>query len=510
MRFSRVLLPSVLALLPIIASAAPQSRERTTVEVVQVPVSVTTDGSSVRGLTRDNFTLRVNGKAQTIDYFDVIDFAAVSNEQLRDPRQRRLYVLAFDLPNTDMFSMLRARRAAEEYLASAQPSDYFAVALINRYGDVEFIVPFTRDRDALRRAVATFSAAAPKDPLRLTVTPTERAVFTFDNRAEIEQLRHMGASVAAEQMIEANRNRLADELDSLGNLAQRMAPLEGYKHVVVLSGGFSEGMFLTNMRPATSRGSAEPQFTANRISPRTVSFDSHVPFSQQQMQKKFAAAGVFLDAIDVAGLRPYDAPYDNSLHFLVADTGGQVIEHRNDLVGAMRHLTDSQQVVYLLSFRAPQTGRKQNAISVHVTGTPRHANVAYRESYPSNPDKPSSSDGLRLADIIINDVPQNGITMTTSVATASKHAVVNVALPGRELAALAGVDAKIEGEALIYVFAGQKAVAFAKQEINVHDGSNVDLAQSFDLPPGTYAMKVLVRLDSDTMAFARKDFTIGD
>src|SRR5207302_6519952 len=125
----RVLLPSVLALIPIIASAAPQTREKTTVEVVQVPVSVTTDGSSVRGLTREDFTLRVNGKVQPVDYFDVIDFASLSNDQLRDPRQRRLYVLAFDLPHTPPFAMYRAKRAAEEYLANAQPSDYFAVAL---------------------------------------------------------------------------------------------------------------------------------------------------------------------------------------------------------------------------------------------------------------------------------------------------------------------------------------------------------------------------------------------
>ena len=61
----------------------------------------------------------------------------------------------------------------------------------------------------------------------------------------------------------------------------------------------------------------------------------------------------------------------------------------------------------------------------------------------------------------------------------------------------------------MYVFAGQKAVAFARQDIAVHDAANVDIAQSFDLPPGTYAMKVLVRLD-DTLAFARKDFTIGE
>jgi VWFA-related protein len=508
MRFARVLLPSVLALLPILLSAAPQTRERTIVEVVQVPVSVTAGGDAVRGLTRDDFTLRVNGKTQPIDYFDVIDFAALSNEQLRDPRQRRLYVLTFDLPNTSPFAMYRAKRAAEEYLANAQPSDYFAVALIDRYGDVNFLVPFTRDRDALRRAVATFHAASPNDPLRLTVTPSERAVFTFDNTAEIAQLRRMGANEAADQMIEANRDRLADELDALGNLAKRMAPLEGYKHVVVLSGGFGQAASIASPRAATNlRGNVEPQFAAYS---NPIRFDSQTPFAQQRMQKKFAAAGVFLDAINVDGIRSYDAPYDDSLHFLVADTGGQVVEHRNDLVLAMNRLTNSQQVVYLLGFRAPQTGRGENRISVRVSGIPRGSNVAYRESYSSNPDQPSSSDGLRLADIIINDVPQNGISMRAAVSTSPNQATVKVTLPGRELAALAGGDAKIKGDALIYVFAGQKAVAFAQTAIDVHatQGANVELSQSFDLPPGTYAMKVLVRLENDTLAFARKDFTV--
>jgi len=509
MRVSRVLLPAFLAIVPVIAHA--QTREKTTVEVVQVPVSVISDGSSVRGLTRDDFNVRVNGKVQPIDYFDVVDFASLSNEQLRDPRQRRLYVLVFDLATTNTSAMFRGRRAAEAYLATAQPSDYFAVALIDRYGDVNFIVPFTRDRDALRRAVATFGAASPKDPLRLTVTPAERAVLTYDNSAEIEQLRHMGANVAAEQMIEISRNRVGDEMDALGELAQRMAPLEGFKHVVLLASGFNENILLTNSR-LTPNTLGEPPLAANRTAPTPVTFDSYVSFAQLRMQKQFAAAGVFLDAIDLTGVPPYNAPYNDSLHFVIADTGGQVVEHRNDLVSAMKRLTDSEQVVYLLSFRAPQTGRKENSISVRVAGAPRGSNVAYRQSYSSTPDKPASNDGLRLADIIINDVPQNGVTMTTAVSTAPKRATVSVTLPGRELAALAGAGGKLEGEALLYVFAGQKAVAFAHKKVDVrgNGAGNIEMTQSFDLPPGTYAMKVLVSLDSDTLSFARKDFTIGE
>src|SRR5205823_1563694 len=140
-----------------------------------------------------------------------------------------------------------------------------------------FLVPFTRDRDALRRAVTTFHAASPNDPLALTVTPAERAVLTFDNAAEIEQLRHMGANEAADQMIEANRNRLAGEMDALGNLAQRMAPLEGYKHVVVLSGGFGQAMPIAAPGvPNNLRGNSEPQLAAYR---NPIQFDSYTPFS---------------------------------------------------------------------------------------------------------------------------------------------------------------------------------------------------------------------------------------
>jgi len=515
MRFSRVLLPAVVALAAPFVLAA--TREKTTVEVVQVPVSIRTDNGSVRGLTRDNFELRVNGKPQQIDYFDVVDFAAISPNQARDPRQRRLYVLMFDLANASPVSALRAKRAAEKYLSTAQASDYFAVALLDRYNGIEFIVPFTRDQATLRRAVASFSASSPDDPLRLTVTPAERAIFINDDGREIADLRRSGGGLAAEMAIEAGRSRVADQLEDLGDLAQRLAPLEGFKHVVLLSHGFSNALLALNSRPpANNVRGMEPQLAAYRMQPAASGFDSKLPFAQQNMRKKFAAAGVFLDAVDISGIPSYDTPRNDSLHYMLADTGGQVVELRNDLAGALQHLTDSQQVVYLLSFHAPATGRKQNAISVRVNGAPRGSTVAYRQSYASFVDASSSSDGLRLADVVINDIPQNGVTMTASVATAPGRATVNVTIPGRELLAIADNDPKLTGEALIYVFNGQTSVAFAKKAIDVDvpragslSASNVEIAHTFDLPPGTYAMKVLVRIEGhDALAFARKDFAV--
>jgi len=521
MRFSRVLLPFILVLIPATFASA-QQRETTTVEVVQVPVYVTTAGSAVRGLTRDDFTLRVNGKAQQIDYFDVVDFASLSPEQTRDPRQRRLYVLMFDLGNSSPFSTLRAKKAAERYIESAQPGDYFAVALLNRHNAIDFVVPFTRDKASLRSAVASFSPASPSDPLRLTVSQEERAALINDDAREIAGLRRAGANVILDVIADFSRNRIVDQLDALGELAGRMAPMEGYKHVVLLSDGFDDSLLLAGPRAAANifQVGPPPQLAAYRPLTQSPMFNTELPFGQRMMQKKFAASGVFLDAVDIAGLRTYDEPSNDSLHFMVADTGGQVVEHRNDLTAAMQRLTDSQQVVYVLGFRAPDTGRKQNAISVRVNGAPRGSTVSYREAYMSVAEKPSSDDGLRLADIVINDVPQNGMTMTTSVATAPKQATVSVTLPGRELVAVVGDDAKVTGDALIYIFAGQTSVSFARKGIDIDvtrarasglaDG-NVDITHTFDLPPGTYAMKVLVRIEGhDTLAFARKDFTVAE
>jgi VWFA-related protein len=536
MRHSRVLLSAVLLIFPATFTYG-QQRETTTVEVVQVPVSVMKAGVPVPGLTRDDFQLWVNGKPQKIDYFDVIDFSALSAEQSRDPRQRRLYVLVFDIANSAPFAILRAKQAAEQYLAAAQPSDYFAVAILSSTDSVRLIVPFTRDQTMLRRAVAILGTSSSDDPLKLTVTPAERAIFVNNDSAEIAELRRVGGSLAAELAMEASQRRAEDALDGLGQLAERLAPLEGYKHVILLSNGFATSRFLGGTpldTDFTAGGSSTAGFYQRQTKPQTMQstrpqqlqrFASGFGLSglgfQQQMQKKFTAAGVMLDAIDLNGVpAPFDRTTNDSLHFVVADTGGQVVEHRNNLLEAMQRLTDSEQIVYFLGFHAPYTGHKRNDISVHVDGAPRGSTVKYRQSYASLSAKPSSDNGLLLADIISNDIPQNGIGMTATVAATPKQATVNIKLPGRELLGIAGDDAKTTGEALIYIFSGQTSVAFARKAIDIEtaqarssglDTGGVEMTQSFDLPPGTYAMKVLVRIDGrDALAFARRDFTVGD
>src|SRR4029077_19028538 len=156
----------VLLLLAAVALIA-ASRETHTVEVVQVPVYVTRGGTSIAGLTRDNFELFVNGKPRSFEYFDVVDFGAgggrVGSDAAppRDVRQRRLYVLLFDLVYSSPKSLARARVAAAGCVARVGDADAFAVGTYSARQGIQLLVPFTRDRVPVRRAIQTLKEASP-------------------------------------------------------------------------------------------------------------------------------------------------------------------------------------------------------------------------------------------------------------------------------------------------------------------------------------------------------------
>ena len=150
----------------ITTAAFAQVRESVTVQVVDVPVHVTSNGQPVTGLTRENFQLFVNGKPQKIDYFDALDFATLPPEQARDPRQRRLYTLVFDLTSSPN-ELRRAQHAAMELLDQAAVNHTFAVASIG-YGPLKMVVPFTRDRLALRRSTSPSSACETETIMHLS------------------------------------------------------------------------------------------------------------------------------------------------------------------------------------------------------------------------------------------------------------------------------------------------------------------------------------------------------
>jgi hypothetical protein len=211
--------------------------------------------------------------------------------------------------------------------------------------------------------------------------------------------------------------------------------------------------------------------------------------------------------------------FDNeALYSLTRDTGGTVIDRRNDLTEAIQVLIDRQRVVYVLGFRAGNGSAAVNRIKVTLVNAPRGARAAFRPSYRAVVNPPDNADRLRLADIVMNDIPQNGVTTAALVEVAADGATVEMDVPGREMLAHAVADT-VGAEAMIYVLSGTTVVGYRTKRITVDvpragaalAEAPLRVRETFDLPPGKYAATVLVRIDgSGALGFARTDFAVGE
>ncbi|HEX7677518.1 MAG TPA: hypothetical protein VF713_05300, partial [Thermoanaerobaculia bacterium] len=295
--------------------------------------------------------------------------------------------------------------------------------------------------------------------------------------------------------------RLIDfQLQGLGEAAARMATLEGQKHLLVFTEGFDSSQ-LTDIRTGT-KASAQPPL-----------LDAHLLDLLKEMHNIFVSAGVTLDSVDIKGVRhTFDSLENNALYMLSRGTGGRVIVNRNDIVAAVDTLVQAQRMVYVLGFR--QGERKQGRISVHVNGLPRGAEVSFREGFGYTTTKTAEIDALQLADILLNDVPQAGVSLTGGVRTSEGQAEVAVSF-GRAEVVPQLVDSSPSVKLLFYIFDEHgAAVGFKAKRINFSGKARVNtgyltLNEPFALPKGKYTSKVLLRISGTrSMGFVRRDFTV--
>lgn len=487
-----------IALLLAIAAAA-QVRENVTVEVVEVPVYVIApDGSPIRGLTKDSFELRVNGRMQPIDSFDAVDLSASASPSgaaaPAAPRERRLYLLLFDcyfsLPNP----LARARRAAEFLVDHANPdTDLFAVATYTSNEGVQFQTAFLRDRVAIKRAIATLRPSEMQDALAVATTPVERAALALDSsRGRVDPDTELADAVrggAAFQELHTDelRHRIDEQMTSFAGVAKRLSGLEGQKHVLWLSSGFSAALL-----HGGSRATPKDVLSAGGL-------DAHSLRIFSESTEAFNAAGVFLDSVDISGIRPDS---DNeSLQIVAQASGGQFVHNRNDLGEALLDLQRKQSVTYLLTFRRPNA--RPGTIDVKVHGVPRGTRLSYRRGFGKEAQA-TSIDPLQLADIVVNDVPQRG--MTVHLGVVERELVCSI--DAREV--IPQLDRKMPFvDAIVYVFDSTGAAVLTKALRWNAEAEPLQWRERLVLPPGRYVAKAVTAIaGTPSPGFARTEFTV--
>ena len=550
------------AVLCVIAPAYSQFKESISVELVSVPVYVSVHNEPVRGLTRDDFELLVNGKPQEIEYFDVTEFSSPDqagkpsspgpiaapavaapgvtvaapptlSDIARNPlRERRLYMLVFDQALASLFERARARKAAATFVSQAAPSDFFAIATFTGPGGVQVLLPFTNDREVIRRALEK-SSVSRLDPLHLTSGEGEQRSFGATGDIAVatggsDAQNPIADPTATPEMAMQPYYDVGIELmDGLAQVARQMAPLEGFKHVVFFG--------------------------------TVIPMSSYLRSDLMTVREAFQGADVYLDTIDLAALRPgydvlkfigeanmnesaffqslgsgsrngragmgeglaanpllaegaptnvavHNGPSEPSLGEIADTTGGQWI-HNQNVARGLQNLSRSQQVVYTLSFRPHEPGR-HNTISVRVHNAPPKAVVRYRRGFSREQANPADNP-LRLADIIVNDTPQSGTPATIRTIPTRGGVRVQVQVPMRLLAAQ--VSATTNARVMFYVFNNTGAVSYGQRTILLDPGSRDDavIQHVFKLSPGHYVAKAVLRLgDSQSVGFTREPFVV--
>lgn len=504
----------------LIAAAAPaQVRETVTVEVIEVPVYVSLgDGTPVRGLTKDAFELRVNGKRHPIDYFDAIDYAAAPQPAAataaaaapaRDPRERRLYLLLFDLAFSSPKLIDRAQKAADAAVSRSDPAtDYFAVATLTRRDGVKFITAFLTDHVVIRRAIETLRAGDVDDPLQVGLSSKRRRMWAeIDARAQgtplafaigTEELpssdpeaisKVRGGTMNMEGSREPLKHDAEDAMANLGEAAKRVAALEGQKHVILFSAGWSPRLI-----PDLGRGYGE---------------DPKIRRYMEEMATAFRRAGAFLDSIDIVGAR--EEAGAEALARMSDATGGQLVRNTNDLGEAIGRLTASQRVVYLLGFKRGDLA--QGDIDVRVAGIPHGARVSFRNGF-GKPAESGDINALQLADIITNDIPQNGLSAHFEVTPKAGGAdIVVLFRPAEVVAQLAPASPYLD--VLLYVFDEHGGTALFKSKRVPFDPKSppeariAGVREHAPLPPGRYTAKALLHVaGTQAVGFVKSAFVV--
>jgi VWFA-related protein len=496
--------------LTIALSLHAQLSDQITVNVVEVPVNVTGfTGRTVRQLAKEDFELFVNGRPQPIEYFDVIDQREsheAAPEAPRDLRRRRLFVLLFDPTNSNPFSIRRAREAAVKFVDTAPEGDTFAVAM-RRHDRVEIVTAFTSDRVAVKRAIGTLKRSLARDAFNIATLKTERDSWTprligtpdagFGTISDVSGmtqsawfhsslLAQTGAALPQYESLDLERgsSERATErwVKELGLFADRLAPLEGLKHVVLITEGGGGG---------------------------------EIPWATGTMQQKFRKAGVVLDAFDTGGLRaPWGVTEQAGSNIFLLNlspgTGGSV-------VSSFDNLREIQKVTYMLGFRPPENSKRWNRIRVRLRNWRFGWEVRYRSGYGIDSGEAKHADGLLLADVMLNDIPQNGMTVDLDIAREAGGATLAARVPGTEVLAL-GHDGATMMDVFFYVFDEHNVVAawrHVRLRVDHEKGRDFlathpyTIRQNFKLAPGKYSGKALLSVvDESVIGFGRARFDV--
>jgi VWFA-related protein len=374
--------------------------------LVILDVNVTDSaGHSVDGLTAKDFQIYEDGRLRPIKSVEqptahALPLATISKgiAAVFDPSSPESFgrgpvnVLVLDQLNTHFADSSFARDCLRDYL-NKQPAVLPEPTTLLDIADSGFqtIYSFTRDRDALLRALAA--------------TPPEYAWKLEENgKADYGPIERLDATLRA-----------------LEQIAQSYAAISGRKSLIWVGGGFP------TLDPTTiDRGDAqEVRNTLRHVT--DLLLDTHVTL--YAVDPTSSAAGVAeitdstqLEFAELAGdtLTVGSDPFNSNEDFdrLGPLTGGRVVRGRNDVAGLIASAVESAASFYTISY-APGSDSSSAARfrNIHIICTRPGLSASTRIGYYSGQARQTSPEELATYDLTTaaeSRLRLNGLTVTVS------------------------------------------------------------------------------------------------
>ena len=471
-------------------------------------------GEIVKGLKQSDFKVYENGKEQQVSSFDFesVDMATPLNEATvsglaaglptkgpkavvvakpEDLRNHRLIVMFFDLTSMQPEDLDRSVEAAKDFLKNKlQAADL--VALVSLGDTLTVDQDFTADKNALINEVGVYNG-------------TEGQGFAAGATATTNQTEDTTAYTADES--EYNDINTDRELFALKAISQSLAKIDERKSLLYFSGGFQrDGIENEASLRAAINAAVRANMAVYSVDVRglqavlpvgdasTGSLRGQGGFNggavQNNMQGNFASQEV--------------------MSTLSTDTGGTAFFDSNDFAPAFAKVQNDTSAYYAIGFHSSNPARDGKYRKLTIKITRPGIKLEYRPGYYAPADFKHSGREDReqeLTDQLASDLPATDIpvymdAMYFRLNENRFYVPVSLLIPGSQIPFVKGGD---KDKATLDVIGTvidevKRPVGHVRQTVKLNldqavgaRQKNIQYTTSFDLPPGKYDIKFVVR-----------------
>jgi len=463
--------------------------EEIDVVIQQIQVNVRDrSGNHVKGLTKEDFEIRLDGQVQSIEGVEEISLEKYLESDdpavLLPQSAKRLYVFLFDLRYTTKRGVLAAQDASKRFILDEMlPTDLVSIFIYHPLRGVELVTNFTNEIEPLLEAIDTLGLQSAQNRIEgnsgyyfsgvldeFRDARNRPATITTDGNDNTPQ--NNTSTLGLDHLIEiAEFSRKAEQriyarevkgfLNSFEKFADALRLIKGRKNMIWFSSGFDS----TGLTGASNSELNNNQALIERGEYYRVSPDQYgrtdLQHEAAELTEHLQGSGTVIFALDTslldqgsnsnAGLQ--------SLNMIARDSGGEVYYNQNDLAAPLSLIKDITNDYYLVSFYPEvKKVKKGKPANLKVKVDRPGAKVTATKGLVLEPDFKKLTDlerQIHLSEYIGKDVIVRGVPIQVGLMEIpSSNGLVRV-----------HADVEIRGD---YFLSAEKLKMKSPRDIEVH------------------------------------------